>query len=257
MVLHPVGAPSIEKTALFSRSRPGKTRRKTIIAALLPAVLLLLYIWKIDPQKEPTVQLVKAVLWGAAICLPVSFVEWGLEVLLWGVDGQPTTLYDTTTIAFFIAALPEEAFKLLALWLVVRKNPYFDEHVDGIVYAVCVGLGFAAIENVFYLFSQEDWMTTAVTRSLLAVPGHYAFAVLMGYYYSLYHFVNPSLKNACYILLVPVIVHGGYDTLALSGTVSPKVGGMCFFILVFFCIKMHRRAIIRIEEQIKRDSGQV
>ena len=29
MVLHPVGAPSIEKTALFSKSRPGETRLKT------------------------------------------------------------------------------------------------------------------------------------------------------------------------------------------------------------------------------------
>lgn len=37
------------------------------------------------------------------------------------------------------------------LWLLLRNNPYFDEHFDGIVYAVCIGMGFAAIENVLYL----------------------------------------------------------------------------------------------------------
>jgi RsiW-degrading membrane proteinase PrsW (M82 family) len=47
----------------------------SLTVALLPAILLLLYIWKKDPQKEPTGQLVKAVLWGVAICMPIGFVE--------------------------------------------------------------------------------------------------------------------------------------------------------------------------------------
>ena len=153
-----------------------------ITAALLPSILLCLYIWKKDPQPEPTSWLVKAVLCGMAICVPVAFLEMLIQTMFWGVDGEPTTLFGSTMQAFVVAALPEESFKLLALWLVLRKNPYFDEHFDGIVYAVCVGLGFAAIENIFYVFSEEEWVTVAISRALLAVPGHYAFAILMGYY---------------------------------------------------------------------------
>ena len=108
-------------------------------SALLPAILLWVYIWKKDPHPEPTRLLVKAVLWGVAIGLPVSMVEMGIQSMLFGVDGQPTSLVGTTSMAFFVAALPEESFKLLVLWLLLRKNPYFDEHFDGIVYAVCVG----------------------------------------------------------------------------------------------------------------------
>ena len=37
---------------------------RMIAAALLPAVLLLLYIWKKDTQKEPIYMLLKAVAWG-------------------------------------------------------------------------------------------------------------------------------------------------------------------------------------------------
>ena len=96
-------------------------------------------------------------------------------------------------------------------------------------------------------------MGIAVTRALLAVPGHYAFAVLMGYYYSVYHFVDHSPKVAACILLIPVMGHGIYDALALSGTVSPYLGGISTMILVYFCIKMHKVAKSKVLAQIKKD----
>lgn len=225
----------------------------SLTVALLPAILLLLYIWKKDPQKEPTGQLVKAVLWGVAICIPIGFVELGIQEVLFR-GKMPTDLWSSTAQAFLLAAVPEEAAKLFALWLILRKNPYFDEHFDGIVYAVCVGLGFAAIENVFYVLqSEEEWLTVGIVRSLLAVPGHYAFAVLMGFYYSLYHFVDHSKKTAICILLVPVIAHGIYDAIAFIGVVSAAIGGISFLVLVLFCIKMHKVAKKKIVAQIERD----
>lgn len=223
-----------------------------IIAALLPALLLFLYIWKKDPQKEPTSRLVKAALWGVGICVPVAFFELAIEAVLFG-SGGPITLFGTTARAFLVAAVPEESFKLLALWLVLRKNPYFDEHFDGIVYAVCVGLGFAAIENIFYIFGQEEWMTVAIGRALLAVPGHYAFAVVMGYYYSVYHFVDHTPKTAACILLVPILLHGIYDALAMSGIVNESVGGIAFLVLIYFCIKMHKRARNKVLALVEKD----
>lgn len=224
-----------------------------LLAALLPPALLWLYIWKKDPQKEPTRWLVKATLWGVAICVPVAIVELAIQgILFGGGDIEFTNLFQSTANAFLVAAIPEEGAKLLALWLVLRKNPFFDEHFDGIVYAVCVGLGFAAIENVGYVFSEEDWVGVAVTRSLLAVPGHYAFAVLMGYYYAMYHFVERSTKNAVLMFFVPMMAHGIYDTFAMSAAVDPYVGVICFLALIVFCVKMHRVAYKKIVAQINR-----
>ena len=223
-----------------------------LAAALLPAILLWIYIWKQDAQPEPTNRLVKAVLYGVGIGIPVALLEMVIENVLF--DGEPTTLFGTTVQAFFVAALPEESFKLLALWLVLRKNPYFDEHFDGIVYAVCVGLGFAALENVLYVVgAEENWFSVAVTRALLAVPGHYAFAVLMGYYYSVYHFVDHSSRTAACILLVPVVAHGVYDAIAFSSTVNPYVGGISAIVLIYFCIKMHKSARSKVLALIERD----
>lgn len=230
----------------------------TLIAALLPAILLWLYIWKKDTQPEPTSWLVKAILHGAAICIPVAILEMGIQTFLFGVEGEPSSLLDTTMQAFIVAALPEETFKLFALWLVLRKNPYFDEHFDGVVYAVCVGLGFAAVENIFYILGEEEWMLIAILRALLAVPGHYAFAVLMGYYYSVNHFVDHSTKTAVCTLLVPVIAHGIYDAIVFCGQVNPYIGGASFFVLIWFCVKMHKIAknkVITLIDKDKQEKG--
>ena len=225
-----------------------------LTAALLPAILLWLYIWTKDAQPEPTSWLVKAVLWGVAICIPIAFLELGIQTFLFGEDGEPSTLIGTTMDAFLVAAIPEETFKLFALWMVVRKNPYFDEHFDGIVYAVSVGLGFAALENICYVLGDEEWLSIAITRALLAVPGHYAFAVLMGYYYSVYHFVDRSPKTAACILLVPVLVHGIYDAIAMSGSVNPYIGGLSSFVLIWFCVKMHKVAKTKVLTLIDKDA---
>ncbi len=221
--------------------------------AILPVAFLWMYVWKQDTKKEPLAQLLKGLIYGALICIPVVFVESAISMLLIGPGGEPQTLGDTTLLSFLGAALPEEGFKLLALWLLLRKNPYFDEHFDGVVYAVCVGLGFAAVENAVYVMPTEDWMSVGFSRALLAVPGHYAFAVMMGYYYSVHHFIDHSPKTAVMILLVPVIAHGIYDSLALSGMVDPLIGGLSFVVLILFCVRMHKIAYQKVVTLVMKD----
>lgn len=223
------------------------------LAALLPPILLLLFVWHKDATKEPFLQLLKAVIFGALICIPAVFWESFMGTLLFNGE-EPTTIIGTTLNAFLCAAVPEETLKLIALWLVLRRNPNFDEHFDGIVYAVCVSLGFAAVENVGYVLNHEEaWVSVAVTRALMAVPGHYAFAVFMGYYYSMYHFVRHDATTAISILLVPVLAHGIYDSLAMSSMVNPLIGGLGFVFLIFFCIKMQRVAYDRLTQMVGLD----
>ena len=225
-----------------------------IVASILPALLLWLFIWWKDPKKEPIGQLIKALTYGIVVFCVAGGLEIFVKDSFWGANNQVLTILDTTGMAFFVAAIPEEVLKLMALWLVVRRNSYFDEHFDGIVYAVSIGLGFATMENFGYIIGAGDkWISVAVSRALLAVPGHYAFAVLMGYYYSVYHFIDKSLKNKLLALIAPVLAHGLYDSLAMSGMANPMVGGICAFVLVYFCIRMHRFAYKKVLAQIERD----
>ena len=224
-----------------------------IAAALLPAILLWGYIWKMDRKKEPTSLLIKATCYGVLICLPVAMVVSMISGVLFG-EGGPTTLFGTTVDAFMVAAIPEEAFKLFALHRILKNNPYFDEHFDGIVYAVCVGLGFAGLENILYLFDNaDDWLSVAFLRSLMAVPGHYAFAVLMGYYYSVYHFVNRSRRTRAMILVAPVLAHGLYDALLMSASVNAALGGICFCGAVYLTYRLHIYARKKVLAMVNND----
>lgn len=224
-----------------------------IAAALLPAILFWGYIWKMDRKKEPTSLLIKATCYGVLICLPVAMVESMISGVLFG-EGGPTTLFGTTVDAFMVAAIPEEAFKLFALHRILKNNPYFDEHFDGIVYAVCVGLGFAGLENILYLFDNaDDWLSVAFLRSLMAVPGHYAFAVLMGYYYSVYHFVNRSRRTWAMILVAPVLAHGLYDALLMSASVNAALGGICFCGAVYLTYRLHIYARKKVLAMVNND----
>ena len=226
-----------------------------IAASVLPSLVLLYYIWKKDPVPEPRWWLIKSFFYGVAICSFVASLERLVSMMLFG-GSEPTTLFGTMLMAFLVAAVPEEGCKLLALHTLLKRNPYFDEHFDGIVYAVCVGLGFATVENIAYVLGQPDnWLGVAVSRALLAVPAHYAFAVVMGYYYSIYHFVDRSRAVRVRILLIPVMLHGAYDTLALSGTVNEVVGGLAFIVLIFFCIRMHKYCNNRVMAQLSRDKS--
>lgn len=220
-----------------------------IIAALAPVAVLLWQILRRDAANpEPPRMLAKAFLYGM-ISTAVTFVLLPFTEAL----GDLIVLNDTALSvafkqAFFSAALPEEGAKLLMLWLLLRNNPYFDERFDGIVYAVCVGMGFAAVENVLYLFSNYDsWLSVGIVRALFAVPGHFFDAVIIGYYYSHYHFGtrrNPATKAL--ILAAPVVAHGIYDGILFSYDIDDGVAvvALILFLIFFNRLKKTGRRLI-------------
>lgn len=109
---------------------------------------------------------------------------------------EATSILGSVSAAFFGAAIPEEIAKFIMLWLLLRKNRYFDEKMDGIVYAVCVSLGFAALENIMYLYSNEEtYLPVGIARAIFAVPGHFYFGILMGYYCLLAKFYSKTPKR--------------------------------------------------------------
>ena len=226
-----------------------------LLTALLPVAILVFYIYRKDKNlPEPTGQLVKAFFYGV-ISAPSSFfisIPLGMMGLYLVED---TTVLGSVSSAFFGAAIPEESAKLFVLWLVLRKNPFFDEKMDGIVYAVCVSLGFAAFENILYLFSDtESFLSIGIVRAIFAVPGHFCFGILMGYYYSIAKFYpKSSIKNKILVLLAPIIVHGLYDSILFVMNVTPIVSGLLLIVFLVFCHKMWKYSSQRIEKHIRRD----
>lgn len=220
-----------------------------ILAALAPVAVLLWQILRRDAANpEPPRMLAKAFLYGM-VSTAVTFVLLPITEAIGDIVVQNINpLSAAFKQAFFSAALPEEGAKLLMLWLLLRNNPYFDERFDGIVYAVCVGMGFAAVENVLYLFNNYDsWLSVGIVRALFAVPGHFFDAVIMGYYYSHYHFGtrrNPATKAL--ILAAPVVAHGIYDGILFSYDIDDGVAvvALILFLIFFNRLKKTGRRLI-------------
>ena len=228
-----------------------------IALALLPAVILLFYTYQQDKmQREPVKMIVKGFFWG---CLSVFFSFFiSVPSMHLGLfpDGI-NSFWDAFRTAFFGAAIPEETAKLFCLWMFLRRNPYFDERMDGIVYAVCVGMGFAAFENIEYLFAAgTDWVTTGIGRSLTAIPGHFGFAVLMGYFFSLNHFDKYRSPGAgLKMWLYPVLAHGIYDTVAMMATVTPQLSGAITIAILLFCFQMVKWARQSMKKHLIADAS--
>ena len=110
----------------------------------------------------------------------------------------------------------------------------------GIVYAASLGLGFAAFENIFYLFDNlNDWVSVGILRAFLSIPAHFFFAVTMGYFVSRACFGNLLKRgwNFMLALLCPAILHTLYDfPLMLSETF--EIGGSVVFLVLGLYIFM-------------------
>ncbi len=178
-----------------------------LLASLAPVLIILFYIYFRDKyDREPVWLLVKAVLSGILIVIPVMFVESLLVVLMPQLGKVGSAAYN----AFLVAGTTEELFKFMVLYLLVWKSSSFNEKFDGIVYAVFVSLGFAAVENVMYVI--EGGYHTALVRAMTAVPAHALFGVTMGYYFGIAHMYS-ELRRSYLVksLLFPVLLHGIYD----------------------------------------------
>jgi RsiW-degrading membrane proteinase PrsW (M82 family) len=184
-----------------------------LFVSLFPIIVILFYVYSKDKfQKEPILLLLYAFLLGAFIVIPILVVETSFATRFVG-----TNWFDTAFInAFLIAALSEEFFKFVVLYYFLWKKKEFNQKYDGIIYAVFISMGFASIENLMYGF--QDGMSTALARVITAVPAHALFAISMGYYFGLAKFNKPK-RNKFFLLslLIPIILHGIYDFLLMTG----------------------------------------
>lgn len=222
-----------------------------IFVGILPAVMLVCFIyWKDKYVHEPWKWVIKAFFFGVLSCIPAIIIESLLP------EVEENSLVHSAYSAFIVASMTEEAMKYLFFWLLVRKNPYFDERMDGIVYCACVGLGFAGLENIGYMLSNiDELMSVAIMRAVLSVPGHFFFAVFMGYYYSLAVY-GPKEKKPLMLIaafVVPFILHGLFDFALMSFDLGAVTACIMFVLFVAVFVYMWKHSIKKMNKLLDDD----
>ncbi len=210
-----------------------------IAAAVIPAAVLLIYVYRKDRiEKEPDSLLLQLVVFGAISTLLAVVAESVgaglLAVFLPGGENHPAYGF---WMFFVVVGLSEEFFKYLVLRWRTWRSPHFNCQFDGLVYAVFVSLGFALWENIGYVLMYG--FGAALMRAITAVPGHASFGVFMG---ACYGFARRSANRGeagksrlwrVLAVLLPAMIHGCYDYIALSENGGVTVTFLVFVVAVF------------------------
>ena len=201
--------------------------------SILPGFFILALIYNLDEQnKEPLWLLAIAFILGAVnLHLDIDI----LEYLLSFKDVQNNFIsagFEALTVS-----ATEETLKFLVVMLIIYPNKYFDEPFDGIVYSVFVGMGFATAENLTFVL--QGSASLAFMRMVSAVPAHFVFAVIMGYYLG----KAKSNKKAQLLfivlaILIPIIFHALYDYfLFIDFIPGVWIGGIVTLVIALFIAK--------------------
>jgi RsiW-degrading membrane proteinase PrsW (M82 family) len=124
-----------------------------LLLSFVPMFLYVFVLWGLDRyEKEPSLLLMGAFIWGAVPSIILALImQIVLDVPVVAVS--PNQLTYELLGSSVIAPLTEEAIKaaaLILLLLFLRRE--IDSPIDGLIYGGVIGFGFAAVENMFYLF---------------------------------------------------------------------------------------------------------
>ena len=120
-----------------------------LLITVLPSILIVLYFVKSDKFKEPKNEILKVFFLGVIIAIPAYILNTYLGEFFY----NNTKVSESIISSFLTAAPVEEGLKLSVLYYFVYKMKDFNEPMDGIVYGICVSLGFATLENFYYVLS--------------------------------------------------------------------------------------------------------
>ena len=167
------------------------------------------------------------------VVIPVGLLESPFGNLLTPTTPLPILFFST----IFIVGLLEEGAKSLVVYGLHFDHPDFDEPVDGIIYGVTVGLGFAAFENLFYtiIYGYRVGLIRAVLTSL----AHAAFTGIFGYYLARAKQEKNNMLIWSGFFLVSLL-HGIYDFLIIGNII-----GFYMTVLIIIVLQVYLASLIR------------
>lgn len=184
--------------------------------AIAPGLAIAIFVYEKDKlDKEPLHLLVKSFFIGILSVLAALLLQ-ETGSFLYGFFGQllhwnlQSSISSTFGHALAVGFTEEWSKYIFLVWFAYRKKE-FNEPFDGITYAVMIAMGFATLENIFYV--RDGGLEVALLRMLTAVPAHATFAVAMGYFVGLAKFKHQHFISVYKLigLAAATLLHAAYD----------------------------------------------
>ena len=156
------------------------------VMAAIPAVLWLGFFYLMDRHEPEPKQLVAGVcVLGALIAGPLAdFVQYqAVPPVALTVPGLSAFSVDRVIHAVLVVGLSQEMCKYAVVRYTIYMSREFDEPMDGIVYMMACGTGFAVWVNYHRLSGQnhEVYLSIGAAQAVVTTLAHASFAGLLGY----------------------------------------------------------------------------
>ncbi len=193
---------------------------KILLWAILPSILVAIYIAKKDLFPEPNKAIASAIALGFLIFIPLEIFFIFFGDFYWSIyDNNFRDRHFINLLeSFFQAAFLEESLKFLVFLFFVSKFNAFNEPMDAIVYGVCISLGFSLMETLDwagYIYVQEgpsEALKDAQSRAWSSNIMHAGTGILMGTFLSNAFFQKKNnFVKLSLALFVPILLHGFYN----------------------------------------------
>ena len=202
------------------------------VLAVAPSLYIVWHFHHADKYKgEPLALLLGTFVLGGAFALMAALIEWA-TLPTPETAGTFTFIFFLFSVGLVIGVI-EESAKFAAVRLFAYRSAQFDETMDGVIFGITAAMGFAAVENIWYVFNYGA--AVALLRAFVSVPGHAFFGAIMGYYLGQAKLRHRPLL-ALWGLMIAVILHGLFDGLAHSAGVIGLIALPGLVWIVYFTI---------------------
>lgn len=227
----------------------------TITSGVLPAIFWLWFWLREDKKRpEPAANIIRVFLLGGFIVFPAYWLE------KWAA-GSGFDLSGAIFPTIFDWAAIEETLKYGAVYLGAFRSRFFDEPVDAMVYMITGALGFAAVENTFFMLnalSQEGgaaltFLLTGNFRFIGATVVHIVSSAIVGAFIGLYFYSGLAKRVIAAVsgLVVAVSLHAlfNYSIIAHGETkiMTTFIVLWLLALLVIFLFEKVKATIIQIK----------
>ncbi len=223
-----------------------------IFLSLLPSVLWLIFFLREDKYPEPGNMILKVFFYGMMFTIPVILISFLINFFL--LQTNIPEFIIKIIMVVFIASFTEETAKYIAVKKSALCSSECDEPVDIMVYAITAALGFAAIENILFLFPLEIpfcyrlMASESFFRFISGTFLHALVSALMGYFLAVSILNTKKRKLFVFIgLSLAIMLHALYNfSIMISETkehlliIAPAIL-ISLFVAVFLCFKKLRK----------------
>lgn len=203
------------------------------LIGLLPITLwLIFFLWQDIKKPEP----LRWILIFFSLGILIAPLIWFLEnyfLKLLKINDALALPFIISIFFYLIVALIEELVKFFTAQIALKKNKYFDEAIDAMIYLIVLSLGFGAIENILVSWQKMNlgisFLPTLQIISLRFIGAnllHALSAGIIGYFWAL-KLISQKKKYLSLGLFLGILLHWFFNIAII------KLGGDAVFISSF------------------------